>query len=134
MRANCFLYKPFSIASFRSAVAGLIKGISVPGVSERVVASKGHLRVDISHKKVHFRGEEVSFRSLNALLILAILANREEAVSRATLLHEVWPNGENFNAVDTAIHRLNADLSKRNIPLAIEGTGHGYRLFDVTRS
>lgn len=76
------------------------------------VVSVGELRVDPGARRVTVGGEEVSLTGLEFKLLVALLARRDRALTRAALLREVWRCSAQCKTrtVDTHVKRLRDKL------------------------
>ena len=93
------------------------------------VVSVGELRVDPGARRVTVGGEEVSLTGLEFKLLVALLARRDRALTRAALLREVWRCSAQCKTrtVDTHVKRLRDKLgSAGRFVQTIRGMGYRF--------
>lgn len=93
--------------------------------------STGDLRVEPRARRATWRGAPLALSGHDLALLHALVRARGEAVTRSTLLLEVWqtPYDPGTNVVDVAVSHLRRRLRDAGADVAIESVrGLGYRL------
>jgi DNA-binding response OmpR family regulator len=135
--ADDYLTKPFRLAELLARVrAHLRRGIARPAP----VAAVGDLTVDVGARRCLLGGQEVRLRAKEFDLLARLAAEPGVAVSRTTLMADVWD--ENWfgstKTLDVHVAALRRRLEEAAAaagarPVAITTLrGHGYRLEDPT--
>ena len=118
--ADDFMLKPFSFAELRARCRGLLRRRS-PGL----VLRHGDLEVNRVERSVTRGGKAVSLTTREFALLEFLMMHRGRAVSRATLLREVWQMSETAgtNVVDVYINYLRRKLGDGGgVAQAADGT------------
>lgn len=115
MRLKCFelgaddcMMKPFAMAELRARVRALARRRREGGL----VLRHANLRVNRVERTVERGGEPVVLTGKEFALLEHLLLHRGRAVSRATLLHEVWKTQPeaSTNVVDVYVNYLRRKL------------------------
>ncbi len=107
MGADDFMLKPFSFAELRARCRALQRRRS-PGL----VLRQGELEMRRVERSVTHRGKPVTLTTREFALLEYLMLHKGHAVSRATLLREVWnmSTGAGTNVVDVYINYLRRKL------------------------
>jgi DNA-binding response OmpR family regulator len=119
MGADDFMQKPFSFAELRARCRALLRRRSAG-----LVLRQGDLEIKRVERSVTRRGEPVTLTSKEFALLEYLMLHRGRAVSRATLLEEVWNLSPDAgtNVVDVYINYLRRKLHDPS-PSHNAGTG-----------
>jgi DNA-binding response OmpR family regulator len=132
--ADDYLTKPLRLAELHARVrAHLRRGPATAGPQQ--VLTLGDLQVDIAGRRVSFRGHDVSLRAKEFDLLARLASEPDVAVSRDTLMVEVWDehwfgSTKTLDVHVAALRRKldNAAHGARSMPRIATLRGHGYRL------
>lgn len=123
---DCML-KPFALAELRARVRALLRRRR----DASLVLRHGLLELNRVDRSVSYGGRDVTLTGKEFALLEYLLLNRGRAVSRATLLAEVWKiqAGASTNVVDVYVNYLRRKLGAGE-PLiqTIRGEGYGIGL------
>jgi DNA-binding response OmpR family regulator len=122
---DCML-KPFSLAELRARVRALARRRREANLTLR----QGSLEVNRVEHTVHCEGREVSLTGKEFALLEHLLLNRGRAVTRATLLEQVWkmPAEAGTNVVDVYVNYLRRKLGEPAAALIQTVRGQGYAI------
>lgn len=133
---DCML-KPFALAELRARVRALLRRRR----DASLVLRHGSLELNRVDRSVSCGGRAVTLTGKEFALLEYLLLNRGRAVSRATLLAEVWKmqTGASTNVVDVYVNYLRRKLGAgADEPLIQtirgEGYGIGLRLAEPSRN
>lgn len=134
VRLNCFelgaddcMAKPFALAELRARVRVLAKRCR----ESSLVLRHGNLQLNRVERTVERSGEPVSLTGKEFALLEFLLLNRGRAVSRVTLLHELWHTQPeaSTNVVDVYVNYLRRKLSDGSEEQVIQTVrGKGYAI------
>ena len=120
MGADDFMQKPFSFAELRARCRALQRRRS-PGL----VLRHGDVEMKRVERSVTCQAKPVTLTTREFALLEYLMLHRGRAVSRATLLREVWNMSETAgtNVVDVYINYLRRKLENRTVAESAGGTG-----------
>lgn len=128
-----YLVKPFDLPELLARSEALIRRAKMASeeINELVL---GDLRVDLTHSLVERAGVEIRLQIREFKLLLYLLNNAGQIVTRSMLLEAVW--GYSFdpqtNVIDVQISRLRNKIDKPfSYPLLHTVRGEGYMLKDL---
>jgi DNA-binding response OmpR family regulator len=123
---DCML-KPFALAELRARVRALLRRRREVSLLLR----QGSLEVNRVERTVSCAGREVSLTGKEFALLEHLLLNRGRAVSRATLLEQVWkmPAEAGTNVVDVYVNYLRRKLGAASALIqTVRGQGYAIGL------
>ncbi|HTV05006.1 MAG TPA: response regulator transcription factor [Acidobacteriaceae bacterium] len=124
--ADDCMMKPFALAELRARVRVLARRRRELSLMLR----QDSLEVNRVEHKVHCGGREVSLTGKEFALLEHLLLNRGRAVTRATLLEQVWkmPAEAGTNVVDVYVNYLRRKLGEPAAALIQTVRGQGYAI------
>ncbi|MDR2168302.1 MAG: response regulator transcription factor [Clostridiales bacterium] len=122
--ADDYITKPFHILELQARVEAVLRRAQKADKSFEL----GDVRVDLSGRKVYFKGRAVDFTPQEYALIEAFIRNRNIALSRDKLLEIAWGYefGGDTRTVDAHISRIRKKLQWENVIKTVYKLG--YRL------
>jgi DNA-binding response OmpR family regulator len=123
---DCML-KPFALAELRARVRMLLRRRRAASLLLR----QGSLEVNRVERTVSCEGHQVSLTGKEFALLEHLLLNRGRAVSRATLLEQVWkiPAERGTNVVDVYVNYLRRKLGAASALIeTVRGQGYAIGL------
>jgi DNA-binding response OmpR family regulator len=131
--ADDYLVKPVRIAELHARLrAHLRRGATASGAEP--VSVVGDLVVDSARRRVTVRERELSLRVKEFDLLARLAAQPEIAISRATLMADVWDEHwygptKTLDVHVAALRRKFAEVEREAVmPRIVTLRGHGYRL------
>lgn len=88
--ANDYVTKPFGVQELMARVRALLRLHASDQHEAMAVFDDGHLRIDISRREVHLRGEPVALTRKEYALLALLLSHAGRVVTQPQLLKEVW--------------------------------------------
>jgi two-component system KDP operon response regulator KdpE len=133
--ADDYLTKPFSLGELLARIRVALRHSNLAAQQDAEgVFSVADLKVDLAHRKVHVRDEEVHLTPIEYRLLTALVRNAGRVMTHRQLLKEVWgPSHVEHNHylriyMANLRHKLEADPARPRF-LQTEA-GVGYRLAD----
>ena len=131
--ADDYLTKPVRLGELLARVRAHLRrtGPPEPGTAPQ---SLGDLVIDTAGRRVSVAGREIELRTKEFDLLARLAANPGTAVSRHTLMTEVWDEHWNGPTKTLDVHiaalrrRLATGTEPNAIPKIVTLRGHGYRL------
>lgn len=135
--ADDYLTKPFGTGELLARMrVGLRHAIlALQGVDSPIFMT-GNLRVDLSHRQVFVKDEEVHLTPIEYKLLLMLIQHAGKVVTRHQLLHEVWGPGyvteSHYLRVYMAQlrHKLEEDPARPRYLITEAGVGYRLRVED----
>lgn len=136
--ADDYLVKPVGLGELLARLrVHLRRGMAAPS-GEQSVLVVGGLQVDTSARKAHLHGTEISLRTREFDLLAQLSAQQGAAVSRDTLMAQVWDEHWHGSSKTLDVHiaalrqkLVDAASGSGAIPRIVTLRGHGYRLEQV---
>jgi len=123
--ADDYLTKPFAIRELIARVASILRRTQT---SSRDVSGydDGELRIDEKAFRVYHLGQEVKLAKKEMELLLLLVRNRGNVISRDRILSEVWQMSDDVETrtVDAHIRNLRKKIGTERITTVV---GFGYR-------
>lgn len=131
--ADDYLTKPFGMAALLARVrAHLRRGAPLAGLAP--VITVGALVVDTAARQVSLAGRDIDLRAKEYDLLARLAADAGAAVSRDTLMADVWDANWHGSTKTLDVHvaalrrKLVAGDGSLAVPQIVTLRGHGYRL------
>lgn len=126
--ADDYLTKPFYMRELILRIQSLLKRNQKTGqVSDTIVS--GSIKIQLKNKKVFREGVEVSLTPREFQILVKLLENKGELVSKNQLIQEIWGNfiDTNTNTIEVYINFLRNKLDKPFGKSSIKTkVGYGY--------
>lgn len=126
--ADDFLPKPFSYQELSSRIRAILRR---PPIVTQDIFTLGNVKLDNNRNKVWVKNEEVILTRKEYSLLLHLLKNQDNVVSRGSILEHVWDvNADPFsNTIETHILNLRKKIEKPNGKKIVHTIcGRGYKL------
>lgn len=141
--ADDYLVKPIRLVELHARIRAHLRRDAAVGAGEQSALPNGDLVVDTGARRATVAGVEVALRAKEFDLLARLCADPDRAVSRETLMSEVWDENW-FGSTKTldvhvaAVRRKLADAAgvarAEAMPTIVTLRGHGYRLQSPGRS
>ncbi len=139
--ADDYLTKPFGTGELLARMrVGLRHAILAMQGSDDPIFTTGDLRVDLAHRQIFVKDEEVHLTPIEYKLLLMLIQHAGKVVTRHQLLHEVW--GPSYVSESHYLrvymaqlrHKLEADPARPRYLITEAGVGYRLRIDDQTTS
>ncbi len=128
--ADDYITKPFSVGELLARVEAALRRSRIRDGRAKP-ASFGPYAVDFSQRRLTRQGKEVEITDREFTLLEYLVRNANRALSRETILREVWGYGYEGTArtIDNFVTRLRRKLEEdpRQPRVILTVRGHGYR-------
>ena len=134
--ADDYLTKPFSVRELVARAKALFRRVdALSGDEERSeVLVRGPLKIDVTRRRVHKDGSEVTLTAKEFDLLLHFALNPGRVYRRGELLDQVWGYSHSGyeHTVNSHINRLRAKIEEdpANPAFVLTVWGVGYRFFE----
>ena len=134
--ADDYLTKPVRLAELHARIRAHLRR-EVATVDAEIATPVGDLLVDTAARRATVRGREVPLRAKEFDLLARLIAEPGRAVSRETLMADVWDINwfgptktldVHVAAVRRKLAEAATDTDARAVPAIVTLRGHGYRL------
>ncbi len=130
MGADDYITKPFRVRELISRIKSVARRYSKTGPA-RNLYERGGLRVNLQTAKVHKNGAEVILTALEYRLLLTLIHNEGQVLTRSQLLEDIWDVAGDFvndNTLSVYIKRLREkvedDPQSPTLIKTVRGTGY----------
>jgi len=129
--ADDYISKPFNLAELLARINASLRRQRLRGSGEQVIAEFGDVSVDLDRHLVRRGGKDVPMTAREFALLAYFVRNPERAITRDTLLAEVWQTDYlTQRTIDNFIGRLRAkfepDPDRPRHFLTIRGVGYRF--------
>jgi len=126
MGADDYVTKPFSVRELTARVKAVLRRSQMPREEQKM--ENGDLRLDTARHKASLRGKSLSLTYTEFKLLEFFIQNKGLALSRVTLLDEVFGEDYSFTTrtVDVYVARLRDKIGKEQIE-TIRGIGYRFK-------
>lgn len=132
MGADDYITKPFRIRELLSRIKTILRRYQKNGAEQNLYEKEG-LRVNLQTAKVYKEGKEILLTALEYRLLLTLINNEGQVLSRNQLLEGIWDVAGDFvndNTLSVYIKRLRdkVETDPQNPKLIKTVRGMGYQL------
>ena len=125
--ADDYITKPFDLAILKARIKAVLKRASQ--ADAKAMQKEGDILYDPSTKQFFIEGQAVMLTKLEHDLLLVMLRHKQQLLSRAFLLEEVWDDAQNrqLKTVTVAIKRLKEKIDpqgKRGYIKSVRAEGY----------
>lgn len=112
--ADDYLTKPFYMRELIMRINALIKRNKQPGGSDTALLIADDITLNDSQKQVFRQGKEISLTPREYQILLILMENKGEIVSKGNLIKEIWGStfDANTNTIEVYINFLRNKLDK----------------------
>ena len=131
--ADDYLTKPFYMRELLLRVNALIKR-NVKNEVKKEIISAGDIRISLATKKVTRQGKEIELTPREFQILVKLIENKGELISKKDLIKEIWGNivDANTNTIEVYINFLRNKVDKPFGKSSIKTkVGYGYYFEDV---
>ncbi len=128
--ADDYVTKPFGLAEVNARIAALLRRSTpiAPAVAETI--RFGQCEIDVGARRLRVGRSEVVLTRLEFDLLLFLVQNPGQVLSRARLLREVWGLSHDGSArtVDNVVAHLRSKLGDARHLVTLRGAGYRFEL------
>ncbi|MGH3873368.1 MAG: response regulator transcription factor [Pseudonocardiaceae bacterium] len=132
--ADDYLTKPVRLAELLARVRAHLRRVAPPSAGVQPMLALADLLVDTGSRRVTIAGREMPLRAKEFDLLARLAAAPEVAISRETLMAQVWDENwfgptKTLDVHVAALRRKLAGMAQfGSVPRIVTLRGHGYRL------
>lgn len=128
--ADDYISKPFNLGELRARINASLRRQRLRATDQSVLEF-GDVRIDLDRHQVHRAGKDVAMTAREFALLAYFLRNPERALTRDTLLSEVWQTDYlSQRTIDNFVGRLRAkfepDPEQPRYFLTVRGVGYRF--------
>lgn len=130
MGADDYIVKPFPLSVLLSRVKAVLRRVK-PAEQPKDILSCGAIWVDLRRTTVYHQGQIIPLTPGEYRLLITLLENKNQTLTRAQLLNRLWDDEGNFvndNTLTVTMKRLREKLGSPDHLKTIRGIG--YRMED----
>ena len=125
--ADDYITKPFSFTELLSRIKAVLRR---PRETENTILEAGNLFLDTKKHLLKKKGEEITLRKKEFMLLELLMKKKGEPVSRGIIMEHVWDiNADPFsNTIETHILSLRKKIEEKGEKLIFTIPGVGYKI------